>query len=71
MSLKKVGWCRNTEEPVLDVQILNTPYLRDDMDVYSFNGAMWLQWTPERQAYSYIKDEDVPVIVRTAIMMLS
>jgi hypothetical protein len=71
MSIKKVGWCRLTEELVLDVQILNIPYLRDDMDVYSFNGAMWLHWAPERQAYNYIKDEDIPEVVRIAIMLLS
>jgi hypothetical protein len=71
VSIKKVGWCRNTQELVLDVQILNLPYLRDDMDVYSFNGAMRLHLTPEKQGYNYIKDEDIPEVVQVAMMMLS
>lgn len=71
MSTKKVGWCRLTEELVLDVEILDIPYLRDDMDVYQFNGNLWLHWTPERQGFDYIKDEDIPEVVRVAIMMLS
>jgi hypothetical protein len=71
MSINKVGWCRNTQELVLDVQILNIPYLRDDMDVYSFNGAQWLVWTPENQGYSYVVDADIPEVVQVAMMMLS
>lgn len=70
MSLKKVGYCRETEELVLDVQILNIPYLRDDMDVYSFNGAMWLHWTPETQDYNYVKTDNIPDMVKLAMVML-
>lgn len=70
MSLKKVGFCRETEELVLDVQILNIPYLRDDMDVYSWNGAMWLHWAPETQGYSFVKDADIPDVVKLAMVML-
>jgi hypothetical protein len=71
MSTKKVGWCRNTEELVLDVQILNIPYLRDDMDVYAYNNSVWWScWTPETQGYHPIKDEDIPEVVKLAMMML-
>ena len=71
MSIKKVGWCRNTEELVLDVQILNIPYLRDDMDVYQFNGVQWLRWTPEQQGYGRVELETVPEVIQVAMMMLS
>lgn len=71
MSTKKVGWCRNTEELVLDVQILSIPYLRDDMDVYAFNGAMWHIWSPERQGYVMVVPKLVPEVVQVAMMMLS
>lgn len=71
MSTKKVGWCRNSEELVLDVQILNIPYLRDDMDVYQFDGIQWLRWTPEQQGFGYIAPPDIPEVVQVAMMMLS
>lgn len=71
MSIKKVGWCRLTEELVLDVQILNIPYLRDDMDVYRLQGKVWAVWTPESQGNSYINERDVPEVVKLAMMMLS
>lgn len=71
MSIKKVGWCRLTEELVLDVQILNIPYLRDDMDVYSFNGTEWFRWTPEAQGYHPIDLEEVPPHMQIAMLMLS
>jgi hypothetical protein len=71
MSTKKVGWCRITEELVLDVQILNVPYLRDDMDVYSFNGTHWHLWTPESQFSVITTKETVPEVVQVAMMMLS
>lgn len=71
MSSKRVGWCRIAQDLVLDKQILYTPYLRDDMDVYQYDGIMWRHWTPESQGYSYIDDKDVPVVVRAAMMMLS
>lgn len=70
MSLKKVGWCRLTDEIVLDKCIVNQPYVRDDMDVYSWNGAMWLHWTPETQGYSYVKDADIPDVVKMAMVIL-
>lgn len=71
MSTKKVGWCRLTEELVLDVEILDIPYLRDDMDVYSFNGTQWYVWTPERQGLALIIPELVPEVLKVAMMMLS
>lgn len=70
MSTKKVGWCRLTNELVLDVQILNVPYLRDDMDVYQNNGVQWLHWTPERQGFGYVRVEDIPEVVKLAMVML-
>jgi hypothetical protein len=70
MSTKRLGWCRLTGELVLDAQILNIPYLRDDMDVYSHNGAMWLVWTPESQCYSYITLLNVPELIKLAMVML-
>lgn len=71
MSIKKVGWCRNSQELVLDVQILNIPYLRDDMDVYANNGRVWSIWTPETQGYCAIQKENIPEVVMMAMMMLS
>lgn len=72
MSRNKVGWCRNTEELVLDVQILSIPYLRDDMDVYELTiRAGWYVWTPETQGFAPVKLESVPEVVQVAMMMLS
>lgn len=72
MSTKKVGWCRLTEELVLDVEILDIPYLRDDMDVYAVDSrGYWSQWTPESQAFRYTKPSDIPEVVQIAMMMLS
>lgn len=75
MSIKKVGWCRNTEELVLDVQILDIPYLRDDLDVYSFtqqkDGPAWIVWKPETQNYRFCPINEVPEVVQVAMMMLS
>ena len=70
MSTKRVGWCRLTEQLVLDVQILNVPYLRDDMDVYVCDNNRWLHWTPETQGYGFIKNEDIPDVVKMAMVML-
>lgn len=70
MSLKKVGFCRETEELVLGVQILNIPYLRDDMDVYAFHGSSWSLWTPETQGYSPVNKDNVPELVKLAMVML-
>lgn len=71
MSIKQIGWCRITEELVLDTGILDRPYLRDDMDVYSFNGRVWAHWTPEKQGYCGVCAEEVPEVVQVAMMMLS
>lgn len=65
-----MGFCRETEELVLDVQILNIPYLRDDMDVYSYNGRYWNLWTSETQVYSPADADNVPDLVKLAMVML-
>lgn len=70
MSVKKVGWCRLTEGLVLDVQILNIPYLRDDMDVYKQHNDGWVLWTPETQGYKGVDVQEVPEVVKLAMMML-
>ncbi|AXC36487.1 hypothetical protein HOT57_gp43 [Pseudomonas phage phCDa] len=70
MSTKRVGWCRLTEELVLDVQILNIPYLRDDMDVYVCDENRWLCWAPEHQAYNVIDPTLVPDVIKMAMVML-
>ena len=71
MSRNKVGWCRITQELVLDVEILKIPYLRDDMDVYANEGNEWAHWSPEQQKYRYTTQEEVPEVVQVAMMMLS
>jgi hypothetical protein len=72
MSIKKVGWCRKTQELVLDVQILNIPYLRDDMDVYALTASQtWLVWTPETQSHCGVVVGEVPEVVQVAMMMLT
>lgn len=70
MATKRVGWCRLSEELVLDVQILNIPYLRDDMDVYQYDGHRWLHWTPEMQGYNGIRADAVPDVIKLAMVML-
>jgi hypothetical protein len=70
MSLKKVGYCRETGELVLDVLILHIPYIRDDMEVYNLRGAHWSRWTPEMQNYYAVAECDVPALVKLAMVML-
>lgn len=70
MKTKRVGWCRLTEELVLDKDILNVPYLRDDMDVYVEDSGNWLRWTPEAQGYGYVPFSDIPEVIKLAMVML-
>jgi len=71
MSEKRVGWCRLTEELVLEGDELLIPYLRDDMDLYikSSNGG-WLIWTAETQSYSTAVLDNIPEVVKMAMVML-
>ena len=70
MSTKRVGWCRLTEELVLDAPTLNIPYLRDNMDVYICDENRWMCWTPEKQGFSVINPAQVPDVIKLAMVML-
>ena len=72
MKVRKVGWCRIKEELVLDADILNMPWLQDDMDVYTCDQkGYWTVWTPERQGYVMAAPVSVPEVIKLAMMMLS
>lgn len=71
MSKKQVGWCRIKQELVLDPGIISMPWLQDDMDVYKLKNDAWMQWTPERQGWNWVETEDVPEVIKLAMMMLS
>lgn len=70
MSAKRVGWCRIENELVFDKDILNHPYIRDDMDVYLKHDGRWLRWAPESQGYDFVMDVDIPDVVKMAMVML-
>lgn len=71
MSTQKVGWCRLTEEVVTDSEIIQRPYLRDDMDVYSHTEGVWLVWKPEGSGTVSIPVQEVPEMIQLAMLMLT
>lgn len=70
MSKKQVGWCRIKQELVLDPGIISMPWLQDDMDVYELGESRWMHWTPERQGWKWIDEDEAPEVIKLAMMML-
>lgn len=74
MSRILVGWCRITQELVLDTKLLKMPWIQDDLEVYRKDRNRdpvnaWLVWTPETQQMLSISEEEVPQMIKLAMMM--